>query len=126
MYVRGEFNGGIEDLKNVIQDVQNFAIANESFADVGCLYNALAYLRDILYADIEDNTTGTYTECTIQFIDDGTELDVIIKESCDAGDNDDMIFFYGLSRDELLDACESGVVCEGEWKVISVGETWRE
>lgn len=54
MYVRGEFHGDIDDLKEVIQDVQAFAIANESYDDVQCLHDALEYLFDILEADIEE------------------------------------------------------------------------
>lgn len=65
-----------------------------------------------------------YTECTIQWVDDGSMMDVIIKANDSFDKNDDRIFFYGLSRQELLKLCKSGETCEGEWKVIAVGKTW--
>ncbi len=67
-----------------------------------------------------------YTHCTIQFIDDGTTWDVIIKANDEEEENqydDEQIFFYGMSRDELLKAWETGEVCEGEWVVLEVGDT---
>ena len=67
-----------------------------------------------------------YTDCTIQFIDDESPLDVTIKAYDSLGEEDWKIFFYGLSRDELLEACRTGEIIEGEWKVLSVGETYDE
>lgn len=68
-----------------------------------------------------------YTHCVIQFIDDKTTWDVIIKATDAVEENeydDEQIFFYGMSRDELLKACETGEVCEGEWVVLAVGDTY--
>lgn len=65
-----------------------------------------------------------YTNCIIRFVDDGDEWDVVIKNS-DEWSDEENVFFYGMSRAQLLEACESGEVCEGEWKVIEVGETWN-
>lgn len=78
--------------------------------------------RSISY--IKDDKDGVYTNCIIQFVDDGTEMDVIIQEYGNGNINDSEIFYYGLSRKDLLELCESGEVCEGEWKVISVGASW--
>lgn len=64
-----------------------------------------------------------YTYCTVRFVDDGSELDVIIKSYDSVDDNDDDIFYYGLSRLDLLDAYERGEAIEGEWEVISIGDT---
>lgn len=67
-----------------------------------------------------------YTYCTIQFIDDNTTQDVIIKANEDFDIADEEIFFYGLTRKELLTACELGNIFEGEWRVIEVAETLDE
>lgn len=64
-----------------------------------------------------------YTECDIEWAD-GSELGgVIIKAYDSLDDNDEDIFFYGLSREELLECCKNGELCEGEWRVVSVGRT---
>lgn len=65
-----------------------------------------------------------YTECTIQWVDDGSKMDVIIKADNSFEEKDDAIFFYGFDRTDLLAACENNETIEGEWKVISVGETY--
>ena len=65
-----------------------------------------------------------YTYCTIQFVDDGTTLDVIIKSFDDEDEYDELIFFYGLSANKLRTACENKQVIEGEWIVLSVGESF--
>lgn len=67
-----------------------------------------------------------YTYCTIQFIDDNSTLDVIIKANDEFDIADEEIFFYGMTREELLTACENGDICEGEWRVIAVAETFDE
>ena len=66
-----------------------------------------------------------FTECRIRWIDDGSEYDVIIRadDTVDP-ETDDRIFFYGLSRERLLDFCRDGTVCENEWQVVSVGNTY--
>lgn len=61
-----------------------------------------------------------YTECRIQFIDDGSELDVLIKANEEIGSDDEDIFFYGLSKREIVAMCENGAILEGEWKIIEV------
>lgn len=67
-----------------------------------------------------------YTACTIRFTDDetNTDWDVIIKDDEEFDPNDDWIFFYGLSREALLDACTNGVIIENEWIVTSVDDTF--
>lgn len=64
----------------------------------------------------------TYTFCTIQFVDDpySEPEEVIIKASEELDDNDDAIFFYGLTTQELIEACLNHTVLEGEWVVLSV------
>ena len=66
-----------------------------------------------------------YTECTIQFVDDGEIWENQIIKAYDSDDDaDELIFFYGLSRLDLEAACESGEAICGEWKVLSVGATY--
>lgn len=65
-----------------------------------------------------------YTECLIQFIDDSSEIYAIIKADETLDDRDELIFFYGLSRNDLIMGMKNGVIFENEWKVISVGKTW--
>lgn len=60
------------------------------------------------------------TSCRIKFDDDGTELDVIIKKSDYVGEDDEDIFFYGMSRDACVKAMEDKTLCEGEWYIIEV------
>ena len=61
-----------------------------------------------------------YTFCTIRWIDDYTEEDVIIKATTDPDFNDDLIFFYGYTPDELSDAVANRSVLEGEWTVQEI------
>ena len=62
-----------------------------------------------------------YTYCKIRFVDDGTEQDVIIKANNEVVEvEDDLIFFYGLSLEQLQNACKTQKVLEGEWTVVSI------
>lgn len=62
-----------------------------------------------------------YTFCLVQFIDGGEPFEAIIKANTEVGpEADDMIFFYGMSREELISACNAEKVCEGEWMVLEV------
>lgn len=61
-----------------------------------------------------------YTFCTIRWIDDYTEEDVIIKATTELDFNDDLIFFYGYTPDELSAALADRSVLEGEWTVQEI------
>lgn len=62
-----------------------------------------------------------YNYCKIRFVDDGTEQDVIIKANNEVIEaEDDLIFFYGLSLEQLQNACKTQEVLEGEWTVVSI------
>ena len=61
-----------------------------------------------------------YTYCTIQWIDDQSEMDIIIKASDELDDKDEYVFFYGVSPNILKWAMENGAILENEWKVISI------
>lgn len=66
-----------------------------------------------------------YTDCTIRWADIGDEYDVIIKTTDDVVDaEDDKIFFYGMSRAQLLAACKNKTLCENEWYVVAVRQTY--
>lgn len=66
-----------------------------------------------------------YTDCVIQYVDDGTELSVVIKDNDEMIEGeDDEIFFYGLTRGELLTAWRTGDIIEDEWRVTYVGNTY--
>lgn len=65
-----------------------------------------------------------YTECRIRWCDDLTEYDVLISSANDDPDNpdenDNDIFYYGMSRDDLLNAMDNGTVVDDEWAVVAV------
>ena len=65
-----------------------------------------------------------YTHCTVRWEDDGTEEDVIIKADDSLDANDNMIFFYGYDRYDLLRAMENGWVLQDGWRVTRVGNTY--
>lgn len=71
-----------------------------------------------------------YTYCVIEWADDETIEEVIIKAFDDYDEdnpgNDDSIFFYGMSRDTLIECMENHTLCEGEWYVRNVLETVDE
>jgi len=62
-----------------------------------------------------------YTKCLIQWQDDLSEEEVIIKSNHEVlNREDDDIFFYGLSPLELTLARENGALIKGEWKVLEI------
>lgn len=65
-----------------------------------------------------------YTECRIQWVDDLSEMDVVISDMDDdienPDDNDEDVFFYGMSREQILQCFQNNEICEGEWKIIAV------
>lgn len=64
-----------------------------------------------------------YTYCTIRWVDDHALWDVIIKSTDEVDQHDDRIFFYGMSRDQILRAYRNHDLCENEWEIVGVGET---
>ena len=63
-----------------------------------------------------------FTICRIQFDDDKTEMEVVIKSNTEIEKNDDAIFFYGYSPIRLQTAAETGELLEGEWRVLEILE----
>ncbi len=68
-----------------------------------------------------------YTRCEIEFIDDNTRQEVIIKSNDEyIEDVDDDVFFFGLDYTEIKDLYESNDVIEDEWKIIKIGDVSNE
>lgn len=63
-----------------------------------------------------------YTHCRIQWLDDQSEVDVIIKSTDELDSCDDLIFFYGLSPEYLHQAMQDHTAVENEWRVIDITE----
>lgn len=61
-----------------------------------------------------------YTYCRIQWFDDKSELDVIIKSDYEIDDQDERIFFYGISPEKIQYAYKCGLLLQGEWKVVDI------
>lgn len=65
-----------------------------------------------------------YTKCRIQWADDSSEIDVLISARDDDIDNldknDEDIFFYGMSREQILQCMHNDAICEGEWRIVAV------
>jgi len=63
----------------------------------------------------------------IRWLDDKSELDVYIAESHGIEDlpdgfTDDMIFFFGMSENNILRVIASGEPCENEWVITELYE----
>jgi hypothetical protein len=59
----------------------------------------------------------------IKWLDDASELDVLIAESDGIDDlpegyEDEDIFFFGMSENAIKQALASGEPCENEWVII--------
>jgi hypothetical protein len=60
----------------------------------------------------------------IKWVDDASEIDVLIAESDGVGDipegyADEDIFFYGMSENAIQHALTSGEPCENEWVITA-------
>lgn len=71
-----------------------------------------------------------YTRCTIQWVDDGDMTDALISSEQYSSNKhnmiDDLVFFYGLSPDDLRKACQEQTVMEDEWIVRVVWEVYDD
>lgn len=67
-----------------------------------------------------------YVECLIQWVDDLSEMEVIIKTDEEFDKFDDRIFFYGLSEEELCEGLFHGTIFEGEWRVLDILDHYDE
>lgn len=76
--------------------------------------------------DVEDDEDGIlyHESCgmiraTIQWHDGGILEDVIIKQTHDVGDDDEDIFFYGLTWDEVKRHLRDGTPVDNEFSIVS-------
>ena len=69
-----------------------------------------------------------YIRCLIEYADDKTQMEVIIKTTNDYKDDyeDDKIFFYGLSENEIREDIKNGTLVENEWKILDILEVGDE
>lgn len=69
-----------------------------------------------------------YIKCRIEFVDDNSQSEVIIKASDEYLDEkeDDYIFFYGLTENQIREMIDKKEVCEGEWKILEIIEVSDE
>ena len=69
-----------------------------------------------------------FVKCVIEYDDDKTQQEVIIKTTNDISNEieDEKIFFYGLSLKDLQNAMENKTLIENEWKVIKIIESLEE
>lgn len=62
-----------------------------------------------------------YIKCEIEFIDDNSTLEVIFKDFDEYEEiEDDYIFFYGLSLEEIEESVKNKEIIEDEWKILKV------
>jgi len=69
-----------------------------------------------------------YIKCRIEFVDDNSQSEVIIKANDKYLDEkeDDCIFFYGLTENQIREIIDRKEVCEGEWKILEIIEVSDE
>lgn len=63
-----------------------------------------------------------YILCKIEFVDDNSQMATYIKTSNQYKDEDEdeKIFFYGLSLDEVVDIVINKKVVEDEWRILEI------
>ena len=63
-----------------------------------------------------------YIKCKIEYVDDKTQLDVVIQTNHTYKDEyeDEKIFFYGLSLEQVVDIVINKKVVENEWKILEI------
>lgn len=69
-----------------------------------------------------------YIKCKIEFVDDNSQSEVIIKANNEYLNEkeDDCIFFYGLTENQIREIIDKKEVCEGEWKILEIIEVSDE
>lgn len=64
---------------------------------------------------------GEYTRCIIEWQDNKSQQEVIIKENEKiVKEEDDKVFFYGLSYNKIEEFMYNDTICENEWKIIKI------
>lgn len=69
-----------------------------------------------------------YIKCKIEYIDDNSQLEVIIKanQGYDSDEEDEQIFFYGYSLEDIEELAKSHAVVESEWRILEILEVMEE
>lgn len=67
-----------------------------------------------------------YYRCKIRFTGEDRVDDVVIKRLDDFDEQDDKVFFYGLSREKIEDAVKNETLIEGEWQILELIEEFDE
>lgn len=107
------------------QDNKLFAIydtsINEFLIKDKCLRDCAIFLLQLQATRKCGNLNTThYTTCFIEWKDGHKDL-VLIKSTNDIVDNeDDNIFFYGMSYNDIIQAYIDRSYCENEWKIVAI------
>lgn len=69
-----------------------------------------------------------YIKCKIEYIDDNSQLEVIIKanQGYDSDEEDEQIFFYGYSLEDIEELAKSHAAVESEWRILEILEVMEE
>lgn len=69
-----------------------------------------------------------YILCKVEFVDDNSQITTYIKTSNQYKDEeeDEKIFFYGLSLEEVVDMVVNKKNVENEWKIIEILDITNE
>lgn len=61
-----------------------------------------------------------YITCRIKWVNDNTEFEGVIKTLNEIDENDEDIFFYGLSKEEIEGHVKNKDVVENEWQILEI------
>lgn len=61
-----------------------------------------------------------YCRVLVKYIDEDEPFETLIKTNCEVDEYDDLIFFYGLSEEEVRNGVETGAVFEDEWQILEL------
>lgn len=90
------------------------AIEAEANSEAFGMYDAYDVEDGILYHE-----SCGMIRATIQWHDGGILEDVIIKQTHDVGDDDDEVFYYGLTWDEVKRHLRDGTPVDNEFSIVS-------
>lgn len=79
------------------------------------------YMEEVVIKDAK------YIRCLIKYVDENSSMEVIIKTNDEVlEDEDDKIFFYGLSLVQIQDAIRQEKILESEWQILEILEVMKE
>ena len=63
-----------------------------------------------------------YTTCRLKWVDDDTEFVGTIKafDCSNSEEEDECIFFYGLSKDDIEECIKNKDIMENEWQILEI------